>query len=47
VAIALLALGGLLIGGAISLRGQKAPTVLVVMIAVCGALATAAGALRL
>ena len=46
-AVALLALGGILIGGAISMRGQKAPWQLVAALAACGVLATVAGALRL
>ena len=46
-AVVLLALGGLLIGGAISMRGQKAPVLVTVAFAVCGVLATVAGALRL
>jgi hypothetical protein len=47
VALALLALGGLLIGGAISMRGQKASWLVVAALAVGGVLATIAGALRL
>jgi len=46
-AVFLLALGGLLIGGAISVRGQKAPVVVTAAFAACGVLATVAGALRL
>jgi hypothetical protein len=47
VALALLVVGGLLIGGAISVRGQRAPMLLVVAFAICGVIATVAGALRL
>jgi hypothetical protein len=47
VAVVLLAVGGLLIGGAISARSQRAPVFIIVMLALCGLVATAAGALRL
>jgi hypothetical protein len=47
VALVLLIVGGLLIGGAISTRQQRAPMFLVVMLGLCGVIATVAGALRL
>ena len=46
-AIVLLALGGLLIGGAISLRRQKASGYVVATLTVLGVLAAIGGALRL
>ena len=46
-AIVLLALGGLLIGGAISLRRQGASAYVIAGLAVFGVLATVGGALRL
>jgi hypothetical protein len=46
-AIVLLALGGLLIGGAMSVRRQGASVYVVAALAVLGVLATIGGALRL
>jgi hypothetical protein len=47
VAVVLLVLGGLLIGGAISLRRQRASGVVVAGLAAFGVLAAIGGALRL
>ena len=45
--ILLFALGGILVGGAVSMRRQGAPTAAVLVLALMALLALAAGALRL
>jgi hypothetical protein len=46
-AFALIAFGGILMGGAISLRKQPVPWVVPVVVGILGVIATAAGAFRL
>ena len=45
--IILFALGGVLVGGAVSMRKQGAPTMAVVLLGLLAVMAVAAGALRL
>jgi hypothetical protein len=45
--VILFALGGVLVGGALSMRKQGAPTMVVVLLGLMALLAIAAGALRL
>jgi len=46
-AFVLIAIGGLLMGGALSLRSQPVPKVVPIGVALLGILATAVGAFRL
>jgi hypothetical protein len=46
-AFVLIVLGGFLLGGAISLRSQPVPKVVVVLVGLAGVAATVAGALQL